>query len=158
MNGDLGELYQEIILDHNRRPRHFHAMDDASRAVEADNPLCGDHLKLYLKIEAGRILDISFEGAGCAISMASASMLTDRLQGATVAQAEEMFETLHDLLTREPPPEVSSELGELGALAGVRRYPMRVKCATLSWHALKAALSGEGGPEAVTTESEGERP
>ncbi|MGD2074017.1 MAG: SUF system NifU family Fe-S cluster assembly protein [Gammaproteobacteria bacterium] len=154
MNGDLGDLYQEIILDHNRRPRHLGAMADASRSVEADNPLCGDRLRLYLKLEGDRIVDISFEGCGCAISMASASMLTERLQGATVQEAEALFESVHDLLTREPPPEVSADLGELEALAGVRRYPMRVKCATLSWHALKAALSEER-PRSVSTESQG---
>lgn len=154
MNGDLRELYQEIILDHNRRPRHLHAIADASRRVAADNPLCGDQLQLYLKLEADRIVDISFEGSGCAISIASASMLTERLKGKTVQEAAALFETVHDLFTRQPPPDVTEDLGELGALAGVRRYPMRVKCATLSWHALKAALSDEPPPAAVTTESE----
>lgn len=158
MNSELRELYQEIILDHNRHPRNFAAMGDASRQVKADNPLCGDRLQLYVKLEAGRIADISFQGTGCAISMASASMLTERVKGATVQEAEAMVETVHDLLTREPPPESTTELGELEALAGVRKYPMRVKCATLSWHALKSALGGEPSPAVVTSESDGGRP
>ncbi len=155
MNGELAELYQEILLDHNRHPRNFRVMADASRCVEADNPLCGDRLRLYLKLEGNRIEDISFRGVGCAISIASASMLTDRLKGASVREAEALFETVHDLLTREPPPGLAADLGELGSLSGVCRYPMRVKCATLSWHALKAALAEESPPAVVSTESNG---
>jgi len=158
MNSELGELYQEILLDHNRHPRNFAAMAGASHRVEADNPLCGDRLQLYVKLEADRIADISFQGTGCAISIASASMLTERLKGAPLQEAETMFETVHDLLTREPPPDVAADLGELAALAGVRRYPMRVKCATLSWHALKAVLGEDTSPAVVTTESDRGRP
>ncbi len=153
MNGELAELYQEILLDHNRHPRNYYAMADASRYVEADNPLCGDRLQLYVKLAENRIVDISFRGAGCAISIASASMLTDRLKGVSVREAEALFQTVHDLLTREPPPEVDADLGELASLMGVRRYPMRVKCATLGWHALKAALAEEPSPAVVNTES-----
>jgi nitrogen fixation NifU-like protein len=158
MNSDLGELYQEILLDHNRHPRNFAALDDASRRVEADNPLCGDRLQLYVRLEADRIADISFEGTGCAISIASASMLTERLKGATRREAEAMIETVHELLTRGQPPGAAADLGELAALAGVRKYPMRVKCATLSWHALKAALDAGSSPGVVTTETGGGRP
>lgn len=152
MNGELGDLYQEIILDHNRHPRNFRAMADESRSVAADNPLCGDRLKLYLKLEGDRIVDISFEGSGCAISMASVSMLTERLKGATVAQAEGLFETVHALLTNEDPPAEPMDLGELEVLAGVHQYPMRVKCATLGWHALKAALATGRVKRVVSTE------
>lgn len=151
MNSDLAELYQAILLDHNRHPRNFRAMKDATRSVEADNPLCGDRLRLYLKLEGERITDVSFQGTGCAISMASASMLTGRIKGATVSDAEGLFDTIHDLLTSEQPRAGQDDVGELEALSGVLKYPMRVKCATLSWHALKAALEGEP-KESVTTE------
>jgi nitrogen fixation NifU-like protein len=149
--GELEDLYRELILDHNRRPQNFRAMADADRRVEADNPLCGDRLQLYLKLDGERIADISFEGCGCAISVASASMLTERLKGATVAEAERVFAAVHGLLAGEGPPADDCELGGLAALGGVRRYPMRVKCATLSWHALKAALRGGEGTH-ITTE------
>lgn len=151
MNSDLSELYQEIILEHNRHPRNYRAMTDADRRVEADNPLCGDRLQLYLKLEGDRVVDISFQGSGCAISIASVSMLTERLKGATVREAKDLFEVIHDLMTGKQPPEAPLDLGELEALIGVRKYPMRVKCATMSWHALKAALSGDRS-ETVTTE------
>ena len=144
MNAELEDLYQEIILDHNRHPVNFRPMDDATRRIEADNPLCGDRLQLFLKIEGDRIADISFQGSGCAISVASASMLTELLKGTTVTEAAHWFEIVHDMLTQEYPGAAGdAELGNLAALAGVRRYPMRVKCATLSWHALKAALTGK---------------
>lgn len=149
MNEELEDLYQEIILDHNRHPANFRAMDDADRSVEADNPLCGDRLRLFVKLDGDRIEDISFQGSGCAISVASASLLTERLKGATVGEAEDLFETVHRVLTQEHPEADEAALGSLAALAGVRRYPMRVKCATLSWHALKAALSG--GPAGPVT-------
>lgn len=151
MTTELEDLYQEIILDHNRRPENFRPMADADRVVEGDNPLCGDRLTLFLKVEGGRITDISFQGSGCAISVASASMLTERLKGATVQEAERLFAKIHSVLTDPDPAVDADELGSLAALAGVRRYPMRVKCATLSWHALKAALEG-GGQGPVTTE------
>jgi nitrogen fixation NifU-like protein len=151
VSSELEDLYQEVILDHNRHPANFRAMVDADRRVEADNPLCGDRLELFLRLEGDRIADISFQGSGCAISVASASMLTQHLKGATVAEAERLFESVHDVLTAEQAEPDDAELGDLAALAGVRRYPMRIKCATLSWHALKAALEG-GDEEWVTTE------
>jgi nitrogen fixation NifU-like protein len=152
MTDDLEDLYQEIIVDHNRHPANFRAMADADRTVEADNPLCGDQLTLFLKLADERIVDIAFQGSGCAISVASASLLTERLKGATVAEAEALFETMHALLTTGAPDADDNALGSLAALSGVRRYPMRVKCATLSWHALKAALDGSDGDDIITTE------
>ena len=152
MSSELEDLYQEIILDHNRKPANFRTMDDATATIDADNPLCGDRLQLYLKIDGDKIADISFQGSGCAISVASASMLTERLKGATVAEAERLFHAVHAVLTDADPgaePDLDS-LGNLAALSGVRRYPMRIKCATLSWHALHAALQGTS--DAVTTE------
>ena len=151
MSEELEELYQEVILDHNRHPANFRPMEDATRSVEADNPLCGDRLQLFVKLEGDRIADLSFQGSGCAISVASASLLTERLKGATLAEAEHLFDAVHTVLTEEHPEADEEELGSLAALAGVRQYPMRVKCATLSWHALKAALKGEE-EELVTTE------
>ncbi|MEA3277263.1 MAG: SUF system NifU family Fe-S cluster assembly protein [Pseudomonadota bacterium] len=148
--GDLRDLYQELILDHSRHPSNFRAMPDATRSVEGDNPLCGDHLRLYVHLEGKRIADISFQGSGCAISVASASLLTKRVKGKTVAAAEALFHRVHRLLTMEEAAD-EAELGELAALAGVRQFPMRVKCATLSWHALHAALRDEA-TEQVSTE------
>jgi nitrogen fixation NifU-like protein len=151
MSSELSDLYQELILDHKRHPRNFREMPDATRAVDGHNPLCGDQLRLYVKLEDGRIADISFLGAGCAISTASASMLTEALKGKTVAEAEQLFETMHDLLTHDHSNVDVAALGKLGVLSGVRDYPTRVKCATLSWHVLKAALSDEAA-DSVTTE------
>lgn len=150
-DGDLRDLYQELILDHSRHPSNFRAMPDATRSVEGDNPLCGDHLRLYVQLQGERIADISFEGSGCAISVASASLLTARIKGTTVAEAEALFRRVHRLLTTEEEAADEAELGELAALAGVRQFPMRVKCATLSWHALRAALRDEA-TEQVSTE------
>ena len=145
---DLSDLYQEVILDHNRRPRNFHAMADASHHAEGFNPLCGDRLTLYLKIEGDRIVDLSFEGSGCAISKASASLMTDALKGRTVAEASTLFERFHRMVTT-PTDESPEDLGKLSALAGVREFPVRVKCASLAWHTLKAAMSQE---QRATTE------
>ncbi|NBB83326.1 MAG: SUF system NifU family Fe-S cluster assembly protein [Alphaproteobacteria bacterium] len=157
MSDELEDLYQEIILDHNRHPANFRPLPDADRSIEADNPLCGDRLTLFLKLDGERITDIAFQGSGCAISVASASLLTERLKGATVAEAERLFVVMHALLTGTEPAQgrgeaAPEELGSLAALSGVRRYPMRVKCATLSWHALHAALAGGDGEDLVTTE------
>ncbi|WP_058557027.1 Fe-S cluster assembly sulfur transfer protein SufU [Thiohalocapsa sp. ML1] len=155
MSNELDDLYQEIILDHNRHPANFRSMVDAHRTVEADNPLCGDRLTLYLKLDddGEHIADLSFQGSGCAISVASASLLTQRLKGATVAEAEALFETMRGVLTGViDAADTTEALGGLAALAGVRRYPMRVKCATLSWHALKAALGAEDAADSVSTE------
>ncbi len=141
---DLQSLYHEIIVDHNRRPRNFRRIEDATRMSEGHNPLCGDKLKLYVLLEDGVIKDVSFEGSGCAISMASASLLTERLKGRPEAEAEELFEEMHRLLTSDSEAEADTDkLGKLASLAGVRAYPSRVKCATLSWHTLHAALEGE---------------
>jgi nitrogen fixation protein NifU and related proteins len=145
---DLNDLYQEVILDHNRRPRNFRSIPDASHHAEGFNPLCGDRLTLYMKIEGDRISDVSFEGSGCAISKASASLMTDALKGCTVAEAGVMFDRFHAMVTT-PVDEPVEDLGKLSALAGVREFPVRVKCASLAWHTLKAAMSRE---EKVTTE------
>lgn len=139
---DLSDLYQEVILDHNRRPRNFHALADASHSAEGYNPLCGDRLTLYLKVSNGTIEDVSFEGAGCAISKASASMMTDALKGRTVAEANALFERFHRMVTT-PPEEGVEDMGKLSALAGVREFPIRVKCASLAWHTLKAAMNSQ---------------
>lgn len=139
---DLSELYQEVILDHNRRPRNFHALSQASHSAEGYNPLCGDRLTLYLKLEGDTIADVSFEGAGCAISKASASMMTDALKGRSVAEATALFDRFHRMVTT-PPGQPVEDMGKLSALAGVREFPVRVKCASLAWHTLKAALNKE---------------
>ena len=139
---DLSDLYQEVILDHNRRPRNFHTLCDASHSAEGYNPLCGDRLTLYLKVNGDTIEDVSFEGAGCAISKASASMMTDALKGRSVAEANALFERFHRMVTT-PPSQAVEDLGKLSALAGVREFPVRVKCASLAWHTLKAALANE---------------
>jgi nitrogen fixation NifU-like protein len=139
---DLSDLYQEVILDHNRRPRNFHALADASHTAEGYNPLCGDRLTLYVKVSDGVICDICFEGAGCAISKASASLMTDALKGRTVAEASSMFDRFHRMVTT--PPECPIEdLGKLSSLGGVREFPVRVKCASLAWHTFKAAMAHE---------------
>ena len=148
---DLGELYQEVILDHNKNPRNFKKLADANRSAEGYNPLCGDHVTVYVKLEDGVISDISFQGSGCAISKASASMMTATLKGKTKAEAEVLFDRVHKMLTGELEPEVDSqELGKLAVLSGVCHFPARVKCASLSWHTLHAALEGDGA--AVSTE------
>ncbi len=141
---DLSDLYQEVILDHNRRPRNFHALSDASHRAEGYNPLCGDRLTLYLKLDGDTIEDVAFEGAGCAISKASASMMTDALKGRSIVEANALFDRFHQMVTT-PPGEPVEDLGKLSALAGVREFPVRVKCASLAWHTLKAALNDERG-------------
>ena len=147
---ELSDLYQEVILDHNRRPRNFRSIDDASRRQEGYNPLCGDRLTLYVTLDGDRIADVAFEGSGCAISKASASLMTEALKGKTVADARELFEKFHDMVTSSPDTE-APDLGKLSVLSGVREYPTRVKCASLAWHTLKAAVSGETDAP-VTTE------
>jgi nitrogen fixation NifU-like protein len=137
---DLKDLYRDVIVDHNRNPRNFRAMPDADRKAEGFNPLCGDRLTLYVKIENDRVADVSFDGSGCAISVASASLLTESVKGRTVRQAEELFTTMHDLLTKQDVAVDLPALGKLGALSGVREFPARVKCASLCWHTLDAAL------------------
>lgn len=146
---DLKDLYHEIIVDHNRRPRNFRRLENANRMSEGYNPLCGDKLKLYLHVEDDTIEDLAFEGSGCAISTASASLLTEVLKGKPVKEAEALFTRMHDLLTGRGGEVDTDELGKLAALEGVKDYPSRVKCATLCWHTLQAALQGE---ELATTE------
>jgi nitrogen fixation NifU-like protein len=136
---DLSDLYQEVILDHNKRPRNFRQLEDASHKAEGYNPLCGDRLNLFLRLDGERIADIGFLGSGCAISKASASLMTDSLKGRTVAEAQALFERFHRMVTT-PPDQPVEDLGKLSVLAGVREFPVRVKCASLAWHALKAAL------------------
>ena len=145
MMTDLSELYQEVILDHNRRPRNFHALAEASHTAEGYNPLCGDRLTLYLKIDGDRIEDVAFQGAGCAISKASASMMTDELKGRTVDEAFALFERFHRMVTT-PPDQSIEDMGKLSSLAGVREFPVRVKCASLAWHTLNAALDRSSAP------------
>jgi len=146
----LTDLYQEVILDHNRRPRNFRAMDEATRRQEGYNPLCGDRLTLYVKLDGDRISDVAFQGTGCAISKASASLMTEALKGKTVEEARSLFDRFHEMIT-SPPESAAPDLGKLSVLSGVREFPTRVKCASLAWHALKAAVSeGEAGP--VSTE------
>lgn len=150
MMGELRELYQEVIFDHNRNPRNFRVMADANRRVEGFNPLCGDRLTLYLKVEDGTINDASFQGQGCAISTASVSLMTELIKGRTEQEAEELFEVLHKITTSQDEAMSLEELGKLAVLAGVREYPARVKCATLAWHTLVAALKNDR--DTVTTE------
>ena len=139
---DLSDLYQEVILDHNRRPRNFHALADASHSAEGYNPLCGDRLTLYLRVAGDTIEDVSFEGAGCAISKASASLMTDAVKGRTTAEAQALFDRFHRMVTT-PPDQPIEDMGKLSSLAGVREFPIRVKCASLAWHTLKAAFNSE---------------
>lgn len=146
----LDALYQEVILDHNRRPRNFHPMEHATCSADGKNPNCGDQLTVWLKVEGDRVADISFQGMGCAISKASASMMTEAVKGKSQADAVRLYEKVHRLVTGEDPALAKDkELGSLRALGGVSRFPMRVKCASLSWHAMKAALDGA---TEVTTE------
>ena len=147
---ELTDLYQEVILDHNRRPRNFRTIDAASRTQEGYNPLCGDRLTLYVALDGNRISDVAFQGSGCAISKASASLMTEALKGKTVDEARALFERFHDMVT-SPPEQDAPDLGKLSVLSGVREFPTRVKCASLAWHTLKAAVSdAEAGP--VSTE------
>lgn len=149
MLDELRDLYQEVVFDHNRNPRNFRVMEDANRAVDGFNPLCGDKITLYLKIENGVVADVSFQGQGCAISTASASLMTEIVKGKTEAEAEHLFETFHRITTGQDDAVSLEELGKLAVLAGVRAYPARVKCATLAWHSLQAALKNQ---TSVTTE------
>jgi len=151
MTTDVRSLYQEIILDHNKNPRNFRAMEDATRVVDGYNPLCGDHYTIYVKMAGERIEDISFTGAGCAISKASASVMSAMVKGKTKAEAVQLFETFHDLVTGAADTEGRiEELGRLAAFAGVSEFPARVKCASLAWHTMKGAL--ESTTTTVSTE------
>ena len=139
---DLSELYQEVILDHNRRPRNYHAVDNANHTAEGYNPLCGDRLNLFLRVENGVVTDVGFQGSGCAISKASASLMTDSIKGRPVEEIRDLFRRFHTMVTT-PPDQPVENLGKLSVLSGVREFPVRVKCASLAWHTLKAALDRE---------------
>lgn len=136
--GDLRELYQEVIFDHNRRPRNFHALESATHRADGHNPLCGDQLTVYAKVEDGRVHDVSFIGHGCAISTASASLMTEAVKGLPVEEVERLFQDMHAMLTDAHP---DRDLGKLEVLSGVREFPARVKCATLAWHTLHNAIT-----------------
>ena len=150
MSSELDDLYQEVILDHGRRPRNFHRLEGAVSA-EGLNPLCGDHFTVYVKLDGERIADVAFEGSGCAISKASASLMTQALKGRTRAEAEELFERFHTLVTEGPDKARVGDLGKLAALSGVSEFPTRVKCASLAWHTLHSVLRG-GGETVIPTE------
>jgi nitrogen fixation protein NifU and related proteins len=150
---DLRELYQELIVDHSKRPRNFGKLEGANRQATGYNPLCGDKVTVYLKTKDGRVEDVKFEGAGCAISTASASMMTEKSKGKTIEEAEQLFQVFHKLVTGDPSTAQSlsgPELGKLAVFSGVSEFPLRVKCATLAWHTFRSAL--EGTDDLVTTE------
>lgn len=147
---ELSELYQQVILDHNKKPRNFHKLESANRSAEGFNPLCGDQLHVYIQLEDDVVKDISFEGSGCAISKAAASMMTQSIKGKSKAEAETLFHEFHDMVMGDLDEEVTpNNLGRLTIFSGVRDFPARVKCASLSWHTMRAALHGE---ETVSTE------
>ena len=150
---DLSELYQEVILDHNKSPRNFRKLEDANRTADGYNPLCGDQVTVYVRLDGGVIEEISFQGTGCAISKASASMMTDALKGKTEAQALALFERVHRMFVGElEEPDKDPDLEKLSLLSGVSQFPARVKCASLSWHTLLSALKGGAGM--ISTEDE----
>jgi nitrogen fixation protein NifU and related proteins len=147
---DLRELYQEVILEHSKAPRNYREMETANHTAEGYNPLCGDHFTVYLNLDGDSIRDISFQGSGCAISKASASMMTQSLKGKTMAEAETLFDQFHKLVAGQPANGNRAELGKLAVFSGVSQFPVRVKCAILAWHALHAAMRGK--QETVSTE------
>ena len=143
---ELEELYQEIIMEHNRKPKNFRTLDNADRSANGFNPFCGDTITLYLDMADDVITEVGFQGSGCAISRASASMMTESIKGKSSAEAEAIFEDFHQMLTRGPDGSFDPDrLGDLELLAGVSEFPTRIKCAVLSWHTLKAALKGQEG-------------
>lgn len=147
---DLRELYQELILDHSKKPRNYREMPNANRKVEGFNPLCGDHFTVYMDLEGETVKDVSFQGSGCALSKASASMMTQALKGKTKADAEALFERFHNLVTGKTPGTDAESLGKLAVFSGVSEFPVRVKCASLAWHAMKAAIEGQA--DQISTE------
>ena len=153
---NLRDLYQEVILDHCKRPRNFGPLADADHAAEGYNPLCGDRIKVYVALDGERLAGLAFEGSGCAISTASASLMTEALAGRTVPEAQELFGEVHEMLTGDPSrrAETGESLGKLAALAGVREFPVRVKCATLAWHTLQAALAQRPGAPGAPVSTE----
>jgi nitrogen fixation NifU-like protein len=144
---ELAQLYQDVILDHNKRPRNYGRLEGASRRAVGHNPLCGDRLTVYVDTDGERVRDVRFEGSGCAISTASASLMTEVVKARSLDEVEALFSAFHELLTGDPSirAEADPALGKLAVFSGVREFPVRVKCATLAWHTLKAALDGEGG-------------
>ena len=151
MSEELDDLYREVILDHTKHPRNFREISTPTRTADGHNRLCGDKLKIFVKLEKDRIVDLAFKGTGCSISTASASMMTEALRGKTLAEAQQLFNRFHEVLTG--PPDVATDaedLGKLAAFHGVRKFPVRVKCATLAWHTLQAALKNDEKP--VSTE------
>lgn len=146
MDTELAALYRDVIIDHNKSPRNFGELQPPREEADGYNPLCGDRLTVYLTLDGERISDVSFNGSGCAISVASASLMTEALKGKTRAEAEALFQHVHAMLTGIEPPDDAVELDKLEALEGVRAYPSRVKCATLAWHTLQSALAGEHQP------------
>ena len=147
---DLRELYQQVILDHNKNPRNFHELPHATKKVDGYNPLCGDHYTIYVQVDGHTIKDIGFTGNGCAISKASASVMSSSLKGKTTEEAHQLFDIFHKLVTGEPGSLSAAELGRLAAFSGVSEFPARVKCATLAWHTLHTALKSDD--QVVTTE------
>ena len=152
MFDDLSDLYQQLILDHSKSPRNFRVLPNANRMAQGTNPVCGDNYTLYAKMDAGVVQEISFQGSGCAISKASASILTETLKGRTVAEVKSLFDKVHDMLTTG---NLDKDAGKLAALAGVHKFPVRIKCAILPWHAALAVVEGRG--ETVSTETENEQ-
>lgn len=148
MSADLSELYQQVILDHNKRPRNRGRLPTATRVAHGDNPTCGDQCSVYLRLDGDRIAEITFDGSGCAISQASASLMTTQVKGKTAAEVEAMFQEFHKIVTTGEAPE---EISDLAAFAGVHAFPARIKCATLGWHAALSALHND--PATTTTES-----
>lgn len=153
---DTEALYQELILEHNRKPRNFREIENADRKIEGRNPLCGDQLTLWVKMDGDRIADAAFKGQGCAISKASASLMTAAVKGKTRAEAEDLFDRFHKLVMGQLPESEQASLGSLRALGGVSKFPLRVKCASLAWHALHSALASNDAE--VSTEREGPEP
>ena len=151
MNSELNELYKQVILDHNKNPRNFGELEGANHSAEGHNPLCGDHIELDIKVEGDKIEDIMFHGAGCAISKASASIMTTLLKGKTIEEAKKLFEDFRDIVTADPNEDIDTmDLGKLAVFCGVREFPARVKCASLAWHTMIQAL--DRAEENVTTE------
>jgi len=149
MSDDLTELYQQLLLDHNKSPRNFRVLPDANCTAQGTNPICGDHCTIYAKMDGEVVQDLTFQGSGCAISIASASLLTESLKGKTRAEVKVMFDRVSEMLTTG---DSEADLGKLSALAGIHRYPVRIKCAILPWHAVAAAVEGRG--ENISTESD----
>jgi nitrogen fixation protein NifU and related proteins len=150
---NLEALYQEVILDHNRKPRNFREMENADRRIEGRNPLCGDEITLWVKLDGDRVADVSFKGKGCAVSKSSASLMTATVKGKTVAETKQIFERFHEMITGKLADGEREKMGSLAALGGVSKFPIRVKCASLAWHALRSALEGRG--TVVSTEDVG---